>query len=636
MSKNYLKTKNPKINLIQSILGEIHDDIQFSARDHKYKVKRNVLTKEGVVEKDVSPYSVSSFVANNFGHFNEKNWEISANRSGISKEDLIYNRLLAQVMGCVKGSIIHDYLENFAKGEVTEPNENLAEVIRTETKYNFYPLHKESNNLIRRINRNIEFGKHDDESIKKDIFKTFPDFPKGTLSLELTNIKNINDLVKELVIDLSKKEINHEEFIKELKDKYNFPENTLTELSEHLKDKELNQENIFDAFSILNDNEFLETKEFLYNCSLISISNSFIELNNYIKNNDPNLVNQEDFANKKQDLQSKIRDKVNNLNQMFLLNPEVTAKTIQELKSEEFRLNKDINYAVKEVFENLNAGKMIEKLKEQNLNIIAVEQKMSLGGVIGTSDIVALDEKGQIWILDYKTHKGKLSKDSLGHCGFQLEIYNYMVKTLVREKIQNDLKLQKKVEKVYGCDFNKALDIICKPSNPILLHISSVDKIKENDILQLKSLGLRDILQKINSMEFENNIERSNYFNIEINNLNNKISDLVDNVDSCKLIYTPKVCTQYRENNKIDYQISNLVDDVFNSDIIEVREPKQHIYSTKLDLVVPDTENNRLIINNIMGEFNKEEIIQNLDKTTESKIKQQINKKANDIEMSNC
>ena len=158
MSKNYLKTKNPKINLIQSILGEIHDDIQFSARDHKYKVKRNVLTKEGVVEKDVSPYSVSSFVANNFGHFNEKNWEISANRSGISKEDLIYNRLLAQVMGCVKGSIIHDYLENFAKGEVTEPNENLAEVIRTETKYNFYPLHKESNNLIRRINRNIEFG----------------------------------------------------------------------------------------------------------------------------------------------------------------------------------------------------------------------------------------------------------------------------------------------------------------------------------------------------------------------------------------------------------------------------------------------------------------------------------------------
>ena len=632
MSKNYLKTKNKKIQFIQGLLGEIHEEISFSARDHKYKVLRDVLTKDGVVQKEVSPFSVSSFVTKNFEHFNEKNWDIPASRSGISKEDLIYNRLLAQVMGCVKGSIIHDYLENFAKGSTAEPDENLAEVIRTETKYNFYPLHKESNNFIRRLNRNIDFGKHDDLSIQKDVFKTFPDFPKGTLALELTNLKNINNLILELSNNLEK--INSkQDLINTLKKDFNFPENLLNEFNDKFSNKEITKENIFETFSEIEDNEFFEKKEFLYKCSLISLSNSCIELNNFVKNNDPNLMNEESFILQKQILQSNIRDKTNTLNQIFLLNPEVTAKTIQELKAEEYRLNKDINVAVKEVFNNLNAGNMIEKLKDKGIEIIAVEQKMSVGGVIGTSDLIISTEDGQIGIADYKTNKGNLSPSSLWHYSYQLEVYQKMIHDLIRNKIENNPIIQKKVEKLWGMEYKKAVDnIICKPSNPILLHISSVDKIKDNDISSLKALGLRDILKNIKSMEFSSNIEKTNFFNKEINNLNKKIESLVKNVDSCKLIYTPEYCTQYRDNNKIDYKIIDLVNETFENKIIEVREPKNHIYSTDLNLIVPDTENNRKILINDLKIEEREQIIKKLDNSFKSQNKiENIQKKGEQI-----
>lgn len=619
MSKNYLKSKDSKVKFIQSILQEIHNDINFSARDHKYKVKRDVLTKDGVVEKEVSPYSVSSFVANNFGHFNEKNWDIPANKSGISKEDLIYNRLLAQVMGCVKGSIIHDYLENFAKGEAVDINQDLASVIREETSYNFYPLQKESNNLIRRINRNIEFNKHTEESIKKDIFKTYPEFPKGTLALELTSLNNINKFVKEVCVDLSNQKFNnHKDLTNYLTKTYNFPENVISELNEYIDfNLELTQEDYFKSFSSLQDNEFLEKKEFLYKASLISLSNEFIKLDNLNKN--INNLSQDNFVFEKQNIQAKIREKSNTLNQMFLLNPEVTAKTIQELKSEEYRLNKDISFAVKEVFENLNAGKMIEKLDKIGITLIAVEQKMSLKAVIGTADLIGMTKEGQVVILDYKTNKGNLSKDSLEHYSFQLRIYEEMIKTLITEKIKNDPKLQNKASKVFGCNYEKALEIICKKSDPILLHISSVDKVKDSDIAQIKAIGMRELLEKMKSMEFDNSIEQINYFNIEGNKLNKEINKIKDGVDSCKLIYTPTLCTQYdKENNKaVDYSVEKLVNDVFNTSIHEIREPKKHFYSTKLDLVIPDTEHNREVINNLdyKENFNKEDIIKSLNAT---------------------
>lgn len=627
MSKNYLKTKNKKIQFIQSILGDIHNEINFSARDHKYKVLRDVLTKDGVVQKEVSPFSVSSFVTKNFEHFNEKNWDIPANKSGINKEDLIYNRLLAQVMGCVKGSIIHDYLENFAKGHNAEPNENLAEVIRTETKYNFYPLHKESNNFIRRLNRNINFGKHDDISIQKDIIKTFPEFPKGTLALELSSLKNINNLIIELSNNLESIK-SKDELLKILEKDFNFPENILNEFNNKFSNKEINKDNIFETFSDIEDNEFFEKKEFLYKCSLISLSNSCIKLNHFIKNNDPSLMNEDGFVLQKQLLQSDVRNKMNYLNQMFLLNPEITAKTIQELKSEEYRLNKDINIAVKEVFTNLNAGNMIEKLSNLGIEIIAVEQKMSVGGVIGTSDIVTSTEEGQVGIADYKTNKGNLSTTSLWHYAYQLEVYQKMIHDLIRDKIENNSSLQKKVEKLWGMEYKKALDnVICKHSNPILLHISSVDKIKDNDISSLKALGLRDILKNIKAMEFSSNVDKTNFFNKEINNLNQKIDNIVKNVDSCKLIYTPEYCTQYRENNKVDYKILNLVNDTFRNKIIEIREPKNHIYSSDLKIIVPDTENNREVLNNDLNINDREQIVKLLDNSFKSQHKLNSHKK---------
>lgn len=616
MSKNYLKIKDSKVKFIQTILEEIHDEIEFSSRDHKYKVKRNLLTKNGIIESLVSPFSVSSVVGDNFGHFNEKNWDLPAQRSGISKEDLIYNRLLAQVMGCVKGSIIHDYLENFTKGNISDLDSNLTEVIRTETKFNFYPHYKEGQNLIRRVNRNIDLNKYSENNkLNNDVIKSFPKMPKGVLTLDLANINNINGLVEEFSKYLSNKEFNNVvELKKILINDFNFPENTTLEFLEILKlnsvnIKDLNSEIIFESFSSLVDNEFLSTKEFLYTSAILSLCNSFNDLNNYLKQDlnilEQNPVKKEEFLKQKLDLQSIVREKLNKINQTFLLNPEVTSKTLQELKAEEYRLNKDIRSAVKEVLQNLDAGNMIDKLNKIGLVIVAVEQKMSLKAVIGTSDILAMNKLGTLVTLDYKTNKGKLSKDSLDHYSLQLRIYDKMIKELVSDKIRSSPKLQKRVTKLWNVsDYEKALNIICKKEDPILLHISSVDKIKDSDIEQMKTLGLRNILKNLNLNEFDSIHEKVDFLNKEVNDLNFKITELVENVDSCKLIYTPTMCNQYRNNNKIEYLTDKLVEDVFNKEIVTVRSPTNHIFIKHLDLIIPDSETNREIVNDFIPKFN--------------------------------
>lgn len=596
MKKNLLKTKNKRIQFLQEILTKIHEQSTFSAREHKYVVDRNVLTKKGVKVEKVSPFSVSTYVSDSFPHFNEKNWDIPASRSGIAKEDLIYNRLLAQVMGCVKGSIIHEYLEEYVLGKAVKPNENLSSIIRDETKYNFYPKLKDVVNLNRRLSRNIDMGKFEinDLKIEEEILKSLPQNSKGVLSVELNNLDNINELVEEVSDYLVSNKVDNLDVLNEfLSSRLNFPENTINELNHHLANCELNKENLSDAFSLLEDNEFLSKKEFQYPAMKISIINSFQKFNE-ISKEDINLSqDSEKLLDDIKDAKSLCFNKLSSINDMFLLNNEVTAKTLQELKAEEYRLNKDINSAVLEVFENLNAGNLVNQLKEKGLNFIAVEQRMSVGGVIGTADIICATDDGNIVIADYKTNKGKLSVQSLEHYGLQLTIYRDMITKLVESEIKNSPELQSKVCKLWKVkDYKEALDVIGNKVDPIILHISSTEKIRDSDIDKMKVLSMRKIISNMNKMEFSSQHEKVDWFQKEAFESSKKINQLLDKTDSCKFIYTPKTCEIFDSEiqNKKQFSIEQMKDDIFQKTYVDMRVPINHIYSSDLDLVIPKND----------------------------------------------
>lgn len=592
-NKNLLKSKDKRVVFIQSILKEIHDEITFSERDHKYKVEIDLLTQDGFVPKKVSPFSVSSFVANNFGHFNEKNWEKPARNSGIAKEDLIYNRLLAQMMGCIKGSIIHNYLENYALGNknIDLETSELTETIRNETKFNFYPNLKKSQNLQRRLVQQIDFGKINNiNQIVNEVEKTLPKQPEGVLSLQLDNLQDLsslNSFIDNFAELIELKGINNIKSLTNLlKSNYNFPENMVNEFNNLIKDQPINKDSITNAFANLKDNDFLITKEFLYKMNKDLIINKFIKLNQTINNHD---LSAELKTEQVKLLKSDITQELAKFNKTFLLNKEITAKTLTELEKEEYRLNKDIKIGVIEVFENLNAANMIDEIKNKGIIIIAVEQKMSIGPAVGTSDLIGFNEQGTIVTLDYKTNKGHLSKESLEHYSLQLRIYDYMLKELVSEKITNDPKLQKKVEKLYGCNWEQALATICKKEDPILIHISGADKIRPSDVEQMKFLKLRELRQTMNGMMFTNESEKITFFNTEINKAKTEIESILDNQSSSKLIYAPEYCEQYDINNKTIVKVDLLVNNIFNVvETTEVREPKNHSYSKSLDAIIPN------------------------------------------------
>lgn len=617
---NYLNSSNKKINFIQKILSGIHNKIEFSASDHRYKVEKNILTKDGVKTTKISPFSVSKVVHDNFESFNEAFWDIPSNKSGIAVSELVYNKLLAQTMGCVKGTIIHDYLENFASGK-SELNvkKDITERIRNETKSILYPKLKDSNNFLRRVTSNPE-----KLNIEKEM-KTFPKLPLGVLTLDIQNINLINQLVVAFSenFDNKDKNLSPNEFIKICKEKYNFPENTLNELEENISLFEtINSEKIYEAFSSLKDNSILGSKEFLFSCQKLDIENSL-----YLLKNNPD----------SKEIKSDLKIKINQLNNTFLLNPEITAKTVHELKKEEYRLNKDTSLAVQEVFKNLNANDLFKKLEDQNINIIAVEQKMCLGPVIGTADIIGATNDGEIIILDYKTNKGVLSQESLEHYSLQLRIYDKMVKDLVKSEIVNSPELQKECEKVFGGKWKNIVNnVICVNKDPLILHISSVGKILESDIDKIKAIGIRNIFDKSHNIEFLSDKDKHTFFQNELAELNNKIIEKVNNVSSSKIIESPENCIQYKDHKKTVTPVIDVINDVFNKNFTEIRTPNNHIYLKNTDLVVLDTPNNRSLSEVKIDPLKSKEfenLIKKLDVSNEKIIEKKtpLKKVKNDI-----